>query len=220
MAEESGSSVASPEATRQIWAATVDRVKQTVISPSLWRALEAAVPVIWEGEQFVVGVGVSDGQAMGQINTNESRGAIERTLREVARDASIRFRLLEGTTVADWEYTKARDGAAIANRQQSLQRRSTESATLSTWDETYERVSRMWASFEHRSLPSGRGRFLDAALAMVEEAMERLYPGEAEGKKDETAERGLSRVIERIAGMTSSDPAVVAYLLLQRRKNK
>jgi hypothetical protein len=207
--------------TQALWAQTVDRVKQAVIAPALWRALEKTVAVVWEGESFVVGFGAMDGGMASQLNTRDYRLAIERALRELSGQA-LTLRIIEGTELSDWEYTKTRDAAAEAQRTQTVVRRQKEASAFGTWDEVYDQVSRLWATFELRALPTGRARYIDAALALVLKAMEGgLYNAPADGSgapADELTERGLSRVMERIAGMTNSDPAVIAYLLFQRRK--
>ena len=77
-------------------------------------------------------------------------------------------------------------------------------------------MSRLWAGSEFRSLSSGKGRFVDQALAIVVKAADTLYPAGA--SPDEQSERGLNRVVERIASMSGSDPTLVAYLFFQRRQ--
>jgi hypothetical protein len=207
---------ANAEAMRDIWARTVDRAKQVSISTRLYRALEKATPVAWEDGVFVVGFQAIDGQMAGVLNTGEHLKTAERALREVAQDTNLRLRVIEGNTSIDWEHAKQRDAAAQASRQQAAQKRAVESGAFSSWDDIYDRVSRLWATAEYRNLSTGRGRYLDSALEIVSGAMDTLYP--AGSKADEPNERGLSRVIERVASMSSSDPALVAYLLFQRRK--
>jgi hypothetical protein len=207
---------ANAKAMRDVWARAAERAKHLSISTRLYRALEKAVPVAWENGVFVVGFQAIDGQMAGVLNTGEHQMTVERALREVTEDASLRLRVIEGNTHADWEHTKERDAAAQANRQQAVQKRAVESGTFNSWDDIYDRVTRLWSTAEYRNLSTGRGRYLDSALDIVAGAMDTLYP--AEGKVDEPTERGLSRVIERVASMSSSDPALVAYLLLQRRK--
>jgi hypothetical protein len=207
---------ANAKAIQDVWARTVDRAKHLSISTRLYRALEKAVPVAWEDGAFVVGFQAMDGQMAGVLNTGEHQMTVERALREVSQDSNLRLRVIEGSTNADWEHTKQRDAAAQANRQQAVQKQAVESGAFSSWDDIYDRVSRLWATAEYRNLSTGRGRYLDSALDIVSEAMDDLYP--AEGKADESTERGLSRVIERVASMSSSDPALLSYLLFQRRK--
>jgi hypothetical protein len=201
----------------EIWAQAVDRVKHTVISPALWRAVEKTVAVTWEDNTFVIGLATVDGQLSGTLNTRDHLLAIERALREITKDNELRVRLVDGTHIEDWEAAKLRDAATIANRQQATQKRTTETASFASWEAVYDQVSRLWANSEYRSLASGRGRYIDAALALVINAMDSgLYP--AEGKAEEPTERGLNRLIDRIGSISNSDPALIAYLLFQRRQ--
>ncbi len=203
---------------QQVWAQAVDRVKREIIAPSLWRAIERTIPVTREGDVFAVGLAPGEGQYAGTMNTGEYRAAIERILRAVTGDDALTFRLIEGTTLADWEYTKARDVAAVAQRRQAAQKRVVESKAFGSWDEIYDQVSRLWANAEYRALATGKGRYLDQALGMIEKALDSLAPA-GDGKRSEQTERGLSRVIERVASMVSADATVIAYLLEQRRTN-
>ena len=212
MAETSGGNA---QQMKDLWAQAVGRVKQEVIAPTLWRALEKTVPVAWENNFFVVGMAIGEGQLAGQLNTGEYRGSVERTLRSIT-GSDVTFRVIEGTTYEDWEYSMKRDAAAVAQRHQSAVKQFKAAGAYASWDEIYEQVSRLWASSEYRALPTGRARFLDQALGMVTTAMDSLYPVDI--KVDELTERGFSRVIDRVASMTNSDSAVIAYLLFERRK--
>ncbi len=216
MAAIGSSGGGDPQAMQQLWAQTVERVKKVVIAPTLWRALEKTVPVAWENNTFVVGIGTADGQLASSLNSGEHKSAMEQALRTVANSADLKFRLIEGTTRADWEYVKAQDAAATAQRQQAAQKKFVQSETFSSWDEIYDQVSRMWAGSEYRALASGKARFLRQAMEMVEKAMAELLPEGA--KTNEQTERGLSRVIERVASMTGSDATILAYMLFERRK--
>jgi len=201
-------------AMQQLWTQTVDRVKRDVISPSLWRALERTLPVVFEDNVFAVGLQAGDGQLAGTMNTGEYKSAIERAMRAITGDNALTFRVIEGTSYADWEYAKARDAAAASQQRQATQKRTVEAAGFASWDEIYDQVSRLWANSEYRALASGKARFIELALAHVQKAMETLMP--EGGKTNEQTERGLSRVIERIASMTGSDATLVACLLFQR----
>lgn len=206
----------SSDPMANVWAQTVERVKRDVIAPSLWRALERTVPVAWEEGQFVVGFAAADGTMAGQMNTGENQMAVQRALQSVAGDNELRFRVIEGTSIEDWKHAKLRDAAATAARQRTFERRTQESSSFGSWDDIYDRISRMWAVSEYRALTIGRARFVDSALDVVEQAMGELYP--ADGKADELTERGLSRVLDRIASYTASDPVVIACMLMDRRR--
>lgn len=201
---------------QETWKAAAQRAKRDVNSPTFYRAVDAAVPIAWEDSDFAVGMSPVEGQISATINSRENQLVIERALRDVTGDPALRFRLIEGTTLADWKSAQQRDAAAIVNVQQSVQRQANTTAAFASWEEVYERVSRLWAATENRSIAIGRGRYMTAAFEIVDEAMTRLYPTD-DAKPDDLTERGLSRVLERVGSYTNTDPAVLAYLLLQRR---
>lgn len=205
---------AEAQAMRDLWGRTVEEVKRSVTSTTTYRALEKTVPVAWEESFFVIGFSGTDGQLGAQLNTGEYRMIIERALRKQSGDLALKFRLVDGSTYEEWEHTKQRDVVANTSRQQVMEKRSVEAKAATSWDEVYEQISRLWAASEFRALPTGRARYLDNALGITAKAMETIYP--VGGKADEGAERGLSRIVERIASMTSSDAAVIAYLLFDR----
>jgi hypothetical protein len=212
MAGESGSA----QEMQQLWGRVVDQIKREIIKPGLWRALERTVAVAWENNNLAVGLSPADGALAGQVNTGEYRAALERAAQTLSGNPALRLRIIEGTDRSDWEYTKTRDAAATAHQQQVSQRRFQESAAYASWDEVHDQMQRLWAAAPNRSLASGKARYLDQALDLAVKAMNALMP---DGKSpDEQNERGLSRVIERIAGMAATDPTLVGYLLFERRR--
>lgn len=198
------------------WAKAVEITKQRAVNPTLYRALEKTIPIAWENNFFVVGMLHAEGMMVGAMNTAEYQVVINRAVQEATRDPNLRFRFIEGSDYSDWEFARQRDAAMQAQQNATVQKQATDFATGSTWEDVYDQASRLWANSELRSLPIGRGRYISAALNMLSEAMDRLYP--KEGKVDDATERGLSRVIDRIASMAQSDSAVIAYLLEEKRK--
>ncbi len=199
---------------QELWTRVVDRVKMALIAPPVWRALERTVPVVWEGDTFVVGFRAGD-SVSGQLAAFETRLAIEKAVRDVTGTETVTYRLIEGDSLADWEYTKARDAAASSGQQQAAARTHKETTTAGTWDEVYERVARLWTAAQFRGQAAGRARFLHSALGVLEEATIRFYP-DALTKPDDVQERALSRVIERVASYTSSDAALLGVMLFDR----
>jgi len=204
------------QAMRDLWTRAAEDAKLSVKSPTVYRALEKTIPIAWEDGVFVIGFAGHDGQLAGQINNTEMRNLLERALRTQSKDAELRFRIIDGASYEDWESAKKRDAVALASRQQVVEKRNVETKAFTSWDEVYDQVSRLWANSEFRALPTGRARYFSNAFDIVIRAMDAIYP--KEGKVEEPVERGLCRIIDRIASMTGSDSALVAYLLLERRK--
>ena len=200
----------------ELWNRVVERVKLDLIAPTVWRALERTIPIVWEGDTFVVGFQAGDAVS-GQLAGYETRIAIEKAVRDVTGSQNVSYRLIEGDALTDWEYAKARDAAASAGAQNAMVRTQKETAAHGTWDEVYERIARLWTAAEYRGQAGGRARFLHTALDVLEEATRKLYP-DVITKANEQQERGLSRLLERIASYTSSDAAIVGTMLLDRLK--
>ena len=207
-------------AMRATWGRVVDSVKQTVMSPTLWRALERVVPITQDGDVFVIGMATVDGQMAGQVNSQENRLAIENALRTLTGKSTMTLRVIDGTDLSDWEAAKRRDAVAATQRAQKMEQRQAVDSAFSSWDDIYDQVSRLWAGWEFRALTTGRARYIERSLDIVEKALPGLYPTYRTNLVD-LSERGLSRVLERIANQAGSvDPILVATLLLQRLRAK
>ena len=209
---------AEAQQMRDLWGRAVEEIKRSVNSVTAYRALEKTVPIAWEDHNFAIGFAGSDGQMGAQLNTNEYRLIIERILQNLTGDTALRFRIIDGTGYDDWEALQKTEAIAQASRQQVAEKRSVEAKTFTSWDEVYDQVSRLWSTSEYRALSTGRARYFDAAFAVVLKAMATIYPPGV--KVDEPTERGLARIVERIASMSSTDPTLVAYLLFDRRKRE
>ncbi len=201
----------------QIWGQVAEMAKKAALTPSWFRAIEAAHPIAWEENVLVVGLRAEDGQYAGVLNTNDFRLKIEAAIRQVTGADRAAFRVIEGTSVEDWNSAKQRD--AIAARRASAEIQKTRAAANSesaqSWEGLYEVIQKLWAQAEYRNFASGRGRFLAKAFDIIEEATEKFG-----APTDEAGEREFSRTIERVAGMVGCEPAVVAFLLLERQAKK
>lgn len=201
----------------EIWAQGVDRVKDKIVLPSMWEALDYAVPITIENGEFVLGLPSQRFSLSGHLRNPGHRRTIEVILSEVAGE-ELRLRLIEGTTLADWERTKQREAIAAASREQQYVQRRQQEELEQSWDALYDRVVRAYSEQPYRQLPQGKAVYLQRALQMVLEAMQELYP--EEGEADDLTERQLARVIDRIANNVGVPPTLVAYELLRRRAEK
>jgi hypothetical protein len=201
-----------------IWTQVAELAKRAALSPNLFRAIEAAKPVAWEDATLVVGLIAEDGQHAGVLNTSDFRLKVEAAIRQVTKVPGAKFRVIEGTSAEDWAQARERDRIAVQQASAAATRAasgSSASGSAAGWDGLYEELQSLWAEAEFRNFASGRGRFMQRAFDLIESALERL--GEP---ANEVQEREFSRTIERVAGMISSDPAVIAFLLLDRRARK
>ena len=196
-----------------IWEQVAELAKKAALNPALFKAINAARPVAWESDTLVVGLAPEDGQHAGVLNTGDFKLKIEAAVRQVTRAPKATFRVVEGTHVSDWEAAKARDAAGEARRNQAAQSFVAASGPTESWDALYNVLQSLWAEAPFRNFATGRARFIQKAFDVIEEAIPNFG-----GMDDEANEREFSRTIERVAGMVGSDAAVLAFLLLERKK--
>jgi len=202
---------------REIWARGVDRMKDKIVLPSMWEALDHVVPITIENGEFIIGLPTARFSLSGHLRNPGYRRTIEVILSELAGQ-DVELRIIEGTTLADWERTKQREALAAASREQEYAQRRQQEAVEQSWDVLYERIVRAYSEQPYRQLPQGKAIYLQKALQMVLDAMEELYP--MHGEADDLTERNLARVIERIANNIGAPSALVAYELLRLRNQE
>lgn len=195
-----------------LWANCVERLKDRINNRSYWEALENARPITIENGTLVLGM---EETKYNLANHIQQPGHLQPTL-EVVRalfNQPLNIRIIEGTTLADWEATKERDARIAAMQHATTQRQITQAAVSEGWDGVYEYIARLYVQTPLRALPQGKARYLSDALYVLAEAMDKLYPEEP----DEVTERSLARIIDRIASAADVPAAMVAFELERLR---
>lgn len=199
-----------------VWHKTTERVKDKVIHPTLWRALEVGNPITVEGDYFVVGFAPDQMHMSGHLNSSEHRNAIETSLAGYT-GKKLRLLIIDGVTMEDWENFKARQRAAAESRERARNRATVEMAAVKSWDGVLEQMGRTYAAMNLRQLPQVRADYLLKSIEIISEAMDELYNDEA---PDEPSQRALARVLDRVGTLTEVAPALVGYELLKYRRQK
>lgn len=193
-----------------LWANCVEVLKDRVNNRSFWEALEATRPITVEGNTLIIGLDTPNFNRASHLQQISNMTAIQAVVRE-RFNHPLQVRLIEGTTLADWETTKERDARVAAMHQATTARRTVETEQTDNWEALYEYIGRLYAQTPNRSLPQTKARYANEALYTLVEAMDTLYPDDP----DEATERNLARVLERI-GVASDIPAPVLAFELER----
>ncbi len=200
---------------QSVWFRVVDEVKHRVIHPTLWKALEAGVPVIIEDGQFVVGFPMGTFHLAGHLTSLDHKNIIEATIAKYVGER-LSLRIIEGGTLDDWQIVKVKEAHAAALREASARKRSDENSAVKVWDTVLEQVGRKYATMPNRQFAQSRAAYITEALKIVCEAMDRLIP---EGQTpDVLTERAISRVLEKIAGLVEVPSTLVALELMHMRR--
>ncbi|NLI01540.1 MAG: hypothetical protein GX446_18850 [Chthonomonadales bacterium] len=193
-----------------LWRQTVDLVKDRVNHMSLWRTMEQTLGLVVEDDTLILAVPSRLINTASYLVSPEHRNAIEKCLAKVA-GRPMRFRVIEGETIGDWESLKQREQRVRAMREAAYERTDRRAALAQSWDEVLEGAARAWSASALRALPQTKARYIRAMVHVINEAIGRLCP---EGP-DEAAERMIAKVIDRVA--TNADvPSTVVALELDR----
>jgi hypothetical protein len=197
----------------KIWLEAAERVKDRVIAPTLYRALELGVGITLDGDYFVLGFSSPDLPMAGHIRSAQHLPTVEQCLSEVI-GRKVRLRIIEGTTLQAYEEWKRIQSLAEQRRTAMSTRREMERQIEEVWDDVAERITRGYAALPLRQLAQSKGLFIMDAFKMINEAVNRLnYTHEA----DEIHKRALSRVFERLATVVEVPSAILAYEFFKLR---
>lgn len=198
----------------QLWTNTTETVKKIIVLPSLWHAMEAAVPIAIEDDRLILGLAAGEFNRAGLITTSDHRNIIEKVLGENF-GRRLSFEVIEGTTLKDWEFASEREKKKEEIQKVTQERKDRAARILESWDDLYERIGRAYANTPFRQFPQSKAAFLVKAVEMISDRMDELMP---EGTQtDEVAERYLARAIDKAGAAMGVPPAVIALELIRYR---
>ena len=196
----------------ELWSKTVNAVKNRVNHRSLWETLEQAVAITIESDTLIIGLDARIFNLAGHLSVSDHRNAIQQELSSAA-GRPLQFRVIEGTSLADWAALQKREERVAAMRETTYEKRDRETAEAQSWENIYEHAARAYSGTPFRQLPQSKARYLAEILPAVVEAMKEIYPE----KPDEHTERLLARVIDKIASNVEAPASAIAYELFRLR---
>lgn len=193
----------------EIWKEALPVVRSKVTGVGVWAALNSARAVALESGTFVLGLAAKDADLSGHLRIPQTKRLVEL---EVGKRVGhqVLLRVIEGETEADWERAKRRDAEARRLQEIAESRVRAEVQAKTSWEGTYEQLSRRYASVVNKSLPQNRAVFFRDAIELVAQALK------AQPNRDEVNERNFGRCIERIAQYTEVPSTLIASMILER----
>jgi hypothetical protein len=193
----------------ELWEQIAPKVREGVTGIGIWTALKVCVPIALEDSVFVLGVPPGSSELGGHLRMPMTARLIE-TNASQAVGSQVRVRVIDGTTLEDWEVNKRRDAERRRMQEAEMAKMKAQLESKTSWEGIYEKLSREFAAVQNRSLPQNRGRFFDAAISIVAEARKE------QTIFDDNNERNFARCIERISQYTEISSSYVAYEVLKR----
>lgn len=197
----------------KVWQQAAEKVKDRVIAPTLYRAVEAGVGITLDGDLFVLGFSGADLSLAGHIRSAQHHAIILQVLGEILQKP-VRLLTIDGTTIEDYENYKRLRAVGEAASVTMSERRAKERQVEQAWEEIAEKITRGYARLHLRQLAQNRGKYIMQAFQIIHEGSKRLgYSDES----DEIQKRSLSRVFDKFSNVIEVPAAMLAYEFMKLR---
>ncbi len=174
------------------------------------QAMQAAVAITLDGDLLVITMPGSERHLAGHMETAANRNSIVNAL-ELVAGRRLSFRIIDGSTVEDWESLKEGESKARATAAQAQDRPRGKAGPAvrvgeGPWDEVIQRIHRQYQQWEKRQYPQSKARYLREALGWIARADEDLR----HETDEDVHERALARALERLSAVLDLPPVLVA----------
>ncbi len=198
----------------QIWLIAAEKVKDRVIAPTLYRALELPVGIAVEGNEFILGFANQDLPMAGHLRSAQHRAIVDQCVSEVLK-RKVRVRIIEGTTIEDYEHYKQQEKARETTHVTLNAQREKERQVIAAWDQIGEQITRLYAKLNLRQLAQQRAEFMWEVFRLIDEAIDKMGYDE---NSDEISKRALARVFEKFATVVDIPSTMLAFEFFKLRK--
>ena len=194
-----------------IWDEVSEKVKDEVINPSVFNALEHAVPIDLQEHTFILGFASQDTPLIGYITAASILPIINRCLTENMK-TPMELMVVEGTSMEEYLahkelLEKAKTTVAAANEERQARRR-----IENKWEEVGDRCIRTFTAIENKGYAVNKGMYLRDAFKIIDEmCLEVGYISH----KDPLHDRCLSRVFDRLETAVELPAGVLAFLFFE-----
>ncbi|HEY3282593.1 MAG TPA: hypothetical protein VGN26_09995 [Armatimonadota bacterium] len=202
----------------ELWPKVVDEVKKRVLLPRLWVAMEAAIPVTMDRGFLVLGLKPEDTEHAGMLSPSETRTKLNTIIHDLTGQ-DVQIRLIDGTSVEEWEAVKRRDAIVEAARAVKRQEQQRESVAFASWESLSEELHAIYSRTPSKQFPQGRALFLSRAVPLVSDAMDRLGTT-GSGGDQERGERTLARILDKVGQLADVSGTIVAYEVFRYRSRQ
>lgn len=199
---------------QQVWLEAQEKVKDRVVAPTLYRALELGVGIALDGDSFILGFSSADLPMASLLRSSQHRAIIQQCIGEVV-GRKVRLVIIEGTTLEDYAQYKNQSAARAATQTTVSARREEERKIIQAWEEVGEHITRGYARLQFRQLPQSRAVFLRWAFGVLNKAVNSMGYND---NSDEVQKRSFGRVLEKLATVVEVPSTMLAYEFFRLRE--
>lgn len=198
----------------KVWKIAQEKVKDRVIAPTLYIALEKGVGITVEDGQFILGFSNADAPMAGHLRSVQYLAIIEQAISEVLNQ-KIRLKTVEGTTLQEYESQKLLYQSREATAQTVSAQRAHERQISQEWESVTEKITRGYAKLQQRQFAQNRARFIRWGLGIIHEAVIQFnYSDDSE----DAHKRAFARMFEKFATVLNISSTWLAYEYFRLRE--
>lgn len=199
---------------RAVWLEAVELVKDRVVAPTLYRALEAGNGVAIEEEHFFVGLETSRYPMSGHLRSSQWLPIIEQVLRELL-GRKVRLITIEGSTHEDYLRYKEMVAANAAKQGAINARLEQQKSVEQAWDDVADKIIKLYNSKPFKMLPQSRAAVINSGFSIVNDAFDDLgYTDDA----SEVVKRSFAKMFEKFAGVVEVPAQWLVYEFFRLRE--
>jgi len=176
-------------------------------------AMQAAVPITFEGEMFVIGLSPRDYPLSSHLVPDQVKNTIESILRQAAR-RNIHLEVIEGTTLEEWEEIKERRRLAQEAVVAMAEREFSEQQMEDVLNQVVAEIRHRITAQRDRGLPHVRAQLLLDVVPSFSDAIEMLFSD----LNTHEARRAVGRALDRVSSYLDVPPLTFALEMERYRR--
>ena len=197
-----------------IWKEVSELVKDEIVNPSVFNALEHAVPIDLQGDKFILGFAAQDTPLIGYVTSASTKPIINRCLSENMK-MPIEVMVVEGTTLDEYLAHKALLAQAKKTIDSANEAKNERRRKENSWEVVGEKCVRTFSAMENKGYSINKAKYLDKAFKIIDDMCKEI---EYEYLKDPVHDRCLSRVFDRLETATELPAGILAYMFLKAQE--
>jgi hypothetical protein len=201
----------------KLWQRVNERLRKGPVNRGLWDAAAAARPLTIHEGTLIVAVATREKRLAGYLETAANRAMVQQIMEELAGQP-LALRVIEGESMEDWHRVLEIDRLVEERERAEFEVREARRDSTGIWDHLNETLVRMFTGGRLRRPPSELARMLARALPLIHAADYRVRREDPGG--EETHDKQLNRVFEKVGLWCDMPPVVVALEYLRYRSTR
>ncbi|HEY3398638.1 MAG TPA: hypothetical protein VGM19_13365 [Armatimonadota bacterium] len=204
---------------QQLWQEVNQLLREGQVNRALWDAADVAVPIALVDDTLILGMEPRDFRHASYLQTDINRAKVRQIL-HARTGSNLNLRVIEGTTLADWERTQSREQEAEQRASGALREVVSYRGAQSVWEGASQELTQLFTNTKNRAYATSKARLMVKAFPILQQAEQAALA--AESAQQEAHQRQLNRLIDRVATYVDMPPTALAleylrYLASQKR---